>query len=246
MEVVLMRSNVVYNDDCLNVMESMPSKCVDLTLTDPPYGINLEYNTYVDTEEHWFDLMENVMPELIRVSKMVIMPCCPIASLGWFYENYPPDWVMCWYKGSTGHRSYIGFNDWEPHLVYGKNRSELAMHDYFQTRSSYSSGTFNHPCPKPVEWAKWIIERASQTGDLVFDPFFGTGTTGVVAKELGRNFIGVDIDEKYCAESSVRVGCEVVKGAPLKEVVHTCYNCKCRKACKRSKANVICNMYSSA
>ena len=43
--------------DCLEVMKTMPDKSVDLVLTDPPYGVNLGYSTYNDTEENWFKLM---------------------------------------------------------------------------------------------------------------------------------------------------------------------------------------------
>jgi len=154
--------------------------------------------------------MKEALPEIIRISKMAILPCCKIARLKWTYANFPPNWLICWYKGSTGHRSFIGFNDWEPHLVYGKNRSNLYMHDYFHTRASFKKGTFNHPCPKPLEWARWIIERASKENDIICDPFLGSGTTCIVAKELNRRFIGIEIDKEYCIISSERISCEII------------------------------------
>ena len=183
--------------DCLEIMKSIPDKSVDAVITDPPYGVNLAYSTYNDTEENWYELMGNVIPELKRVAKMVIMPSCQIKRLGWFYEHFPPDWMICWYKGSTGQASYIGFNDWEPHLVYGRTKNNLYMHDYFQTRASEKAGTFGHPCPKPVDWAKWLISRATETGDTILDPFMGSGTTGVACVQTGRNFIGIEICEDY-------------------------------------------------
>lgn len=195
----------IYTMNCLDLMQDMPDKYVDLILSDPPYGIGLQYDTYEDTEENWFKLMEMVLPEMKRVAKMVIIPCCRIAALPWIYRNFPPDWLMCWYKGSTGHRSYIGFNSYEPHLVYGKSYSQLAMHDFFQTKPSEKKGTFNHPCPKPEDWAKWIVSRATKPGMLVFDPFTGSGTVPAVCKMFGRKWLGCDISAEYVKTATERI-----------------------------------------
>lgn len=199
-----MESRIIHGD-CIEIMRGMADKSVDLILTDPPYGIGLAYDGYDDSEKNWFDLMEKAIPEMRRVAKMVIMPSCKISRLKWIYDFAPPDWLICWYKGSPGHASFIGFNDWEPHLVYGRTRNRLYMHDYFQTRSSPKKGEFGHPCPKPVEWASWIIERATKEGDTVCDPFLGSGTVGVVAKNLGRNFIGIEISEEYVKIAEARI-----------------------------------------
>ena len=54
-----------------------------------------------------------------------------------------------------------------------------------------------HPTQKPIYVMKWLIERLTNEGDVVLDPFMGSGTTGVACKELNRNFIGIEIDENY-------------------------------------------------
>ncbi len=180
--------------DCLLEMKKIPDKSIDLVLTDPPYGVGLEYASYNDTEENWFKLMTGFIPQAKRIGEMVILPSCQIKRLEWIYKNYPPDWLICWYKGSTGCSAHIGFNDWEPHLVYGK-RKGVWMHDYFQARNNEKMGNYGHPCPKPIEWAKWLIDRSKAIS--VLDPFMGSGTTGVACKELGRNFIGIEIEPKY-------------------------------------------------
>jgi len=194
--------NKVVCGDCLELLKEIPDKSIDLVLTDPPYGIELEYDIYKDTSENWITLFSCVLPELIRISKCVIMPCCRFVKLKWIYSNYPPDWLICWYKGSVGHRSNIGFNDWEPHLVYGKPNK--IMHDYFKTSPTpFNNG---HPCPKPIKWAQWFIEKSTNQGDLVLDCFLGSGTTAVACKQLNRNFIGIEISPDYCkiAESRLK------------------------------------------
>lgn len=196
--------NQVICGDSLKLMKLMPDKCVDLVLTDPPYGVDMNYLDYKDTEENWFLLLDKVIPELRRIATMVIMPSCQIKRLDWFYKNHKPDWVMCWYKGSVGCAGYTGFNDWEPHLVWGKNTN--TMHDYFKaTPEPQING---HPCQKPLSWANWIIGRATKDKQMVFDPFMGSWTTARACKDLGRNFIGCELSEKYCeiGESRLRQG----------------------------------------
>ena len=70
------------NGDCLEVMKTIPDKSIDLVLTDPPYGINLKYDEYQDSEDNWYDLMNKALPEIIRISKMAILPSCQIIVTG--------------------------------------------------------------------------------------------------------------------------------------------------------------------
>lgn len=69
------------------------------------------------------------------------------------------------------------------------------MHDVFQTRCGFEID--GHPCPKPVAWALWLCKRAAQAGEIVIDPFMGSGTTGVACIKTGRKFIGIEKEPKY-------------------------------------------------
>lgn len=199
--------NKIIQGDCLEVMKHIPDKAIDLVLTDPPYGINLKYDGYEDTPENWKNLILKVIPEIRRIGKMVILPSMQMKQLPWIYSNFPPDWLIAWYKGSTGHASYVGFNSWEPHLVYGKGDG-VVMHDYFQTRPSDSKDFRGHPCPKPIEWADWFITRASKEGGIVLDCFAGSGTTLESAKKNNRKYIGIELNPKYCEVAQRRLSQE--------------------------------------
>lgn len=144
----------IYNGDSREILPNIGHH--DLVLTDPPYGINLKYDVYNDTEDNWFVLLDAVIPLMRACADMVILPCCQIKRLSWFYKNHEPDWLMVWHKGSTGHRSMIGFNDFEPMLVYGRTKG-LSMHDYLSVHNTEKMGSYGHPCPKPIKWAKWIL-----------------------------------------------------------------------------------------
>ncbi len=120
-----MELNTIICGDCLEVMKDWSDNCVDLVLTDPPYGVNLDYDIYNDTEDNWQKMFLALIPAVRRISGMVIMPSCQIKKMPFIYTNHPPDWLICWYKGSVGTAAFVGFNDWEPLLVYGKNKGVL-------------------------------------------------------------------------------------------------------------------------
>ncbi len=181
----------IYHGDCRDILPHLEP--VDLVLTDPPYGVNFKYDGYEDTLSAWRGLISQILPITKQISQMTILPCCQIKELTWIYTHYPPDWLMCWYKGSPGHRSHVGFNDWEPLLVYGKIKG-LQMHDYFYCQTE-SFKTFGHPCPKHIRWALNLITKTCPTS--ILDPFMGSGTTLVAAKQLGRKAIGIEIEERY-------------------------------------------------
>ena len=194
----------IYNGDCLEIMKQFEDKSFDLVLTDPPYGVGIDYGNYQDTVENWRNLMLKAIPELRRISKMSILPCCQITELPFIYANFPPDWLICWYKGSPGTCAWVGFNDWEPLLVYGKNNG-IQMHDYFSMANTEKMGNYGHPCPKPIRWAKWLIARATHEGDTILDPFMGSGTTLIAAKQLDRKAVGIEIIDKYCEIAKQRL-----------------------------------------
>ena len=93
-----------------------------------------------------------------------------------------------------------------------------ALNDDIQMRSDWllpicsggerlktNDGSKLHPTQKPESLLYRILLAASQAGDIVLDPFFGTGTTGAVARQLGRNFIGIETDTRYIRAAKARI-----------------------------------------
>ena len=195
----------IYHGDCREILPTLGP--VDLVLTDPPYGVNLEYASYDDTLENWYGLMDWLIPWIQNHSAMGILPSCQINQLHWIYKYHAPDWLIAWHKGSPGHVSKIGFNDWEPLLVYGRTAG-LQMHDHFYAQPEITKN--GHPCPKPVRWATWLLERATAEGYTILDPFMGSGTTLRAAKDLGRKAIGIEIEERYCEIAAQRMSQSVL------------------------------------
>lgn len=202
----------IYHGDCRDVI---PNVRADAVVTDPPYGIDFTYASHQDDRAGWFALMDDVVPLVRAAAPYVVMPCCGIDRMGWWYANHAPDWLIVWYKGSPGHLSAIGFNDYELHLVWGRPHKQ--MHDYFQTPCGFDDN--GHPCPKPVPWARWLVSRAVPDGGVVMDPFAGSGTTLVAAKDLRRRAIGIEMEERYCEIAADRARKHVRSRALLGELL---------------------------
>jgi DNA modification methylase len=97
-------------------------------------------------------------------------------------------------------RTAWGFQCTHPVLFYGK---DPFLQDGMGGRpNSYKDDQPNnekidHPCPKPTAWMRWALWRATRSGETVLDPFMGSGTTGVAAVRLGRQFVGIEIEPRY-------------------------------------------------
>lgn len=87
-----------------------------------------------------------------------------------------------------------------PNFLEQKN-----MHNFFETPNASIYGKTEHPTEKPLKLIKWLIEVGSNKNDTIFDPFMGSGTTGVASKLLHRNFIGFEIDKNYFKIAKERI-----------------------------------------
>ena len=192
--------NKVHQADCLEFMKQMPDKCVDLVLTDPPYGVGWNYDTYDDTPENLKKMIDKVMPEILRVSKRVLITT---GHTNLFI--YPkPKWILAWFiKSGAGMNSW-GFTTWQPILAYGNDpylENKLGLRpdsiEHIETTEKWLKE--EHSCPKPIKfWKKLLLRGSVKETDIIFDPFNGSGTTTKAAQDLNRRFIGIDISEKYC------------------------------------------------
>lgn len=112
---------------------------------------------------------------------------------GFKYQN-----IIIWDKGNaTPNRYYLQAYEMILLLRKGKARNINNMGTKNLLKVKNIIGNKTHPTEKPVELNKIFIENSSNQGDIVLDPFMGSGSCGVACKETGRNFIGIEIDEKY-------------------------------------------------
>jgi len=214
----------LYLGDCLEIMKSIPDKSVDAVITDPPYGVDVadkskggeggrrakrRIECFDDGLDYLTMLIDWFLPESKRIAKVVGI-CAGIKTM----MSYPqPDWALAWiYQNKTNFCPY-GFNNWTPILCYGKDpyqqsrngNAPLAVKNdviFCDVRAERNG----HPTPKPIAFMRELILRFSVSEcDTILDPFMGSGTTGVACVQTGRNFIGIEIDEKYFKIAEKRI-----------------------------------------
>jgi site-specific DNA-methyltransferase (adenine-specific) len=198
----------IYHTDCREILPCLPK--VDLVLTDPPYGVQLgagkdmrgglhglakqSYGVYEDTRANLQSVVIPVIKAVLSLAGRAIVFTGPNV---W---DYPPaatiGGVFC---PSGSGRHCWGFNTFLPVLYYGKEPDlNLGAKTGTVLQSTATSEENGHPCPKPIDWIAWMMQKASRQGETVLDPFMGSGTTLVAAKRLGRRAIGIEIEEQYC------------------------------------------------
>ncbi len=194
------QSVVIYNSDCCLILPLIPDKSIDLVLTDPPYNVGLDYSDgdkrldYLQWCRDWF--LKSPRP-LFFTPGMV--------NLAMWFDIAKPNWVMAWMKPNQCSPSALGgFNIWEPVLVYGKIQKHIGQDGFVLSISTNQADIGDHPCPKDqFSWTK-LISIISDLGQVILDPFLGSGTTAYCAKKLGRKCIGIEIEEKYCRIAALR------------------------------------------
>jgi site-specific DNA-methyltransferase (adenine-specific) len=191
----------IYHGDCRNILPHLTK--VDLVLTDPPYGVNLDYESHDDkllVEFDWIEICK-------QLGLLIFTPG---------YVNifkYPhPDGVLIRFDKTAQSPAKLAYmNKWEPIFVYGKTDKKLAW-DVIQTATQSEKcweGKIEHPCPKSITLNLKLIEGFSDVGKTVLDPFMGSGTTLRAAKDLRRKAIGIEIEERYCEIAAKRMSQEV-------------------------------------
>ena len=214
-----MELNKIYNTDCLEFMRSMPDSCVDLVVTDPPYEIHTKggglgrrpvyENGALGKISQGFDA-EATLEQVARICKKInIFIFCSTKQkpriMNWGYERGCNIAELAWYKPNAAPFTNNTFKSDLENIIYIREKgvkikgiSKLFTHNCGKSK-------YGHPTEKPLEIIEKLILTASNEGDLIFDPFMGSGTTAAACKELNRNFIGCEIEAKYCEIAEKRL-----------------------------------------
>ena len=172
----------IYCADCRDVLPGLPR--VDLVLTDPPYGIFERGGKWGHKAELQWDKLPaaNIRQVLDAGLNQVIW--------GGNYFNLPLSrgWLV-WYKRD----SVPSAADVE--LAWTSADMNARLID--QTIAATNAERVGHPTQKPLAVIRWTLQQFP-LAQSVLDPFMGSGTTLVAAKQLGRRAIGIEIERKYC------------------------------------------------
>ena len=190
---------MLFHGDCMEWLEATP-ECfrVDAVITDPPYGVEFKGKATKHTKAAGGYLAgdSEIGPDAVVAALKIADRGVVFPGLRMMYDYPRPYEIGCVYCPSGAGLGRWGFTVMHPMLFYGKGLKHTR-----QGPSGFESfdlaGEDRHPCPKPVRWMQWAVEKCTAHGQTVLDPFMGSGTTGVACANLGRKFIGIEIERKY-------------------------------------------------
>lgn len=218
-----MQLNQVYNQNCLEGLISLDDESVDLILTDPPYGIdyqsnrsrdffdNLRFNPIAnDKDLLWF-------PSFIKQCERVLKKDshCYLFCTWKTYHTFVvgladvPDLclkgVVVWDKMTHGsgdlQAGLAPSHEWILFLTKGRRLWDGKRPNDIIHCSGVPKSRMVHPNQKPITLLRGLVQQSSNIGDLVLDPFSGSGSTLLAAMWDKRNFLGFELDEDYHKKS---------------------------------------------
>jgi site-specific DNA-methyltransferase (adenine-specific) len=201
--------------DCLELMKELPDGCVDLVVTDPPYGISLDLkwlsSLHIQRGKPANKCDEPIVGDekLIPLESLYRFPRRIIFGFPYIYDEGATGWLV-WDKqpGLRTERTLGNPVELASSTVWSGFRMKRVMWAGYYREGGESR--YEHPTQKPYRLFADLIAEHSLSGDIILDPFLGSGTTAVAAKQLGRHFIGIEINPKYCEIAERRLSQEVL------------------------------------
>ena len=168
--------------DCLEIMRDMPAASVDAVITDPPYP-----DYYADEYKY----IDGILDPLKHFD-------CRQFIFWTAKDFFPLDYsaVHIWDKRAGGLGSFY-------ERIFERNgNKEYRVFNFISVNNSVRANfaqdkLYGHKSQKPIKLMIELIERYTNEGDTILDPFMGSGTTGVACARLNRNFIGIEINPQY-------------------------------------------------
>jgi len=223
----------IIQGDCLKILPKMKSETIDLVYVDPPFGEN-EVDRRIgfswSNRGEYLSFIEKVLIQCKRLLKRTgsLYLHCDWRNSHYIKvrmdqifseENFRNEIIWCYGASVAGKRYfrrihqtiffYTKSDDYTFNILRNKYGSSLG--DYWIIPSIADRTGYLGPCrrltlyQKPVELLEIIIKASSRQGDIVLDPFLGSGTTMIACKKLGRSCIGIEINPEYCRIAEERL-----------------------------------------
>ncbi|TAA71657.1 site-specific DNA-methyltransferase [Planomicrobium okeanokoites] len=219
--------NKITQGDCLEVMKLIPDNSVDLLLTDPPYNVSMKSNFHtmgrqgVDfgewdkefDQQSWLSLASEKVKK--GGSVVIFNDYKNIGEMSEVLEfnGFVVKELLMWRKPNPMPRNrdrlYVTSVEVALWAVKGKGWT------FNRTRENYENAIFDsptvnhkqriHPTQKPLKVIEEIMGIHSNKGDVVLDPFMGSGTTALAAMNTGRNFIGIEKEMEFVEKANERI-----------------------------------------
>jgi site-specific DNA-methyltransferase (adenine-specific) len=209
----------IYHGDCRDIL---PHVTADVVVTDPPYNAGMEYGPGTNDATPWTDYTDWLRGVIDLCERSCSGPVFMFLSVNGLLnycalQHVRPKHVCVWDKPMSFSPRLGGspfLPHWEPCAVFGRvpggggRVPGYHLPDVWHHNTATRNG---HPCPKPESL---LLQLVGTVPGTILDPFMGSGTTLVAAKQLGRKAIGIEIEERYCEIAVKRLAQEVLPLAP--------------------------------
>ncbi len=197
--------NHIHHGDCTKVMQQLPNNSIDFILTDPPYLVNYRDRTgrriMGDINSDWLE------PSFTEMYRILQPDSFAISFYGW---NHVDKFMTAWRKAGfriVGHFTFVkhyasrtGFTQARHECAYllakGNPKPPTHAPKDVMPWGKYTGNRY-HPTQKPLEILRTLIKAYTQVGDIILDPFAGSGSTMIAARQLRRSWIGIEMDATY-------------------------------------------------
>ncbi len=222
------KTNTIYNLDCLKGLKQMKDNCIDLVLSDPPYELQVRARGKETGVLKGCSYMEEITPicdgfnlevldECMRVLKRVNMLLfCSKKQIPMYVEYFSKYEqvklkLLSWHKTDVPplcNGTYLGDTEF---IIYAfedtvAEKYQLTTNHFITNRvHSNKKDALYHPTRKPLDILRNLVESVSSEGDVVLDPFMGSGSTAVACIETSRNFCGYEISPRYFDVANTRI-----------------------------------------
>lgn len=236
----MLKVNNIYNMHCLKGIQQMleQNMQVDLIVTDPPYLIRSTRaggkSELARSIQPMNDELENggftegigdvylkAMWDVMKVPNIYLW--CNGAQIPQYIEFFVNKHkckmdILIWRKTNATPLFCNKYLSDKEYCLYFRRGAYCQPHSYDKAKTVFDlpinikdKRLYHHPTVKPLPIIKTLVENSSKPGYLVLDPFMGSGTTAVACKELGRSFIGFEINNDYCEASLNRLASTVIR-----------------------------------
>jgi site-specific DNA-methyltransferase (adenine-specific) len=210
----------IYHGDCRDVLPSLGP--ADAIVTDPPYGVG--FSRYASHDDDPGAYGAWIWPTIEQAERLIPKGwACVFQSeanaqkwAAWF----PRDWRLMALPKTFGQVSrepvqrqtdYVlywacGETPWPP---VGPKAPAFFRNWFVSRQASNTANRPDHPCPRPLDMMQYLVGCFVPPGGSLVEPFAGSGTTLLAAKNLGRRAIGIEIEERYCEIAAKRLSQEV-------------------------------------
>jgi DNA modification methylase len=197
--------NRVLEGDCTQLLKTLPTESVDLVVTDPPYFVRYRdrMGRTIANDAHpasvvgaFVDLYRVLKPNTFCISFYGWNRVDALFRV-WRRAGFRPVGHLVWHKGYASSTGYLRTRHEQAYLL-AKGQPAKPAEPLDDVRPWVYSGNVRHPTEKSVSVLQPLIESFSKRGDLVLDPFAGSGSTLVAAARVGRRYLGIELESRYC------------------------------------------------